>query len=74
MAENLRNEVDQIWNLDRDHVWFFAPVLGSGPAAARAGPSSLPCRFSGSASPALSAKNQPRVHGFHLSYGTIASI
>ena len=67
MAENLRNEVDQIWNLDRDHVWIFAPVLGSGPTAACAGPSSLPCRFSRSASPALSAKNQPRVHGFDRS-------
>jgi hypothetical protein len=38
------------------------------------GPPSLPCRFSRSASAALSAKNQPRVHGFDRSSGTITSI
>jgi hypothetical protein len=28
MGENLRNEVDQIWNLDCDHVWIFRLSLG----------------------------------------------
>src|ERR1700722_427277 len=74
MREDFRNEVDQIWNLDRDHVWIFAPVLGSGPTAACAGPSSLPCRFSRSASPALSAKNQPRVYGLDERSAAITSI
>ena len=60
MGENFRNEIDQILNLDRDHVWISACSWISAAASARI-PPPLPIFMTGLVG-TLSEKSR-RVHG-----------